>query len=188
CKESTEGLSKYSGPTQNFVYADVDGHIGYYGAGKIPIRKTGDGSVPYDGATNDGEWTSYIAFAKLPHVLDPPSGIIVTANQRIVGKDFPYFLSHNWAPAYRARRIYDLLSANSKLTIDDFRKIQGDTYSIAMTTFARAAAKALKADLAQRSAANNAGAKVKDAEQAILLAQEKFPALRPIRRLPAGFF
>jgi penicillin amidase len=143
-KEFTEGLSRYSGPTQNFVYADVDGHIGYYGAGKIPIRKSGDGSTPYDGATDDGEWTSYIPFEKLPHSFDPPSGIIVTANQRVVGKDYSNFLSHNWAPPYRARRIFDLLSAKPKLTIDDFRKIQGDTYSIAMTTFARAAAKSLK--------------------------------------------
>jgi penicillin G amidase len=146
-KEFTEGLSKYSGPTQNFVYADVDGHIGYYGAGKIPIRKSGDGSVPYDGATDDGEWTSYIPFDKLPHSVDPASGIIVTANQRVVGKDYSYFLSHNWAPPYRARRIFDLLSAKPKLTIDDFRKIQSDTYSIAMTTFARAAAKSLKASV-----------------------------------------
>jgi penicillin amidase len=144
-KEFTEGLSHYGGPTQNFVYADVDGHIGYYGAGKIPIRKSGDGSTPYDGATDDGEWTSYIPFEKLPHSFDPPSGIIVTANQRIVGKDYPFFLSHSWAPPYRARRIFDLLSAKPKLTIDDFRKIQGDTYSIAMSTFARAAAKSLKA-------------------------------------------
>ena len=144
-KEFTEGMSHYSGPTQNFVYADIDGHIGYYGAGRIPIRKSGDGSVPYDGSTDDGEWTSYIPFDKLPHSFDPPSGIIVTANQRVVGRDYQYFLSHNWAPPYRARRIFDLLSAKPKLTTDDFRKIQGDVYSIANVTFARAAAKTLKA-------------------------------------------
>jgi len=144
-KEFTEALSHYSGPTQNFVYADVDGHIGYYGAGRIPIRKNGDGSVPYDGSTDAGEWTSYIPFDKLPHSFDPPSGIIVTANQRVVGNNYPYFLSHNWAPPYRARRIFDLLSAKPKLTTDDFRKIQGDVYSIASVTFARAAAKTLKA-------------------------------------------
>jgi penicillin G amidase len=159
-KEFTEGLSRYSGPTQNFVYADVAGHIGYYGAGKIPIRKSGDGSVPYDGATDAGEWTSYIAFAKLPHSFDPPSGIIVTANQRIVGKDYPYFLSHNWAPPYRARRIYDLLSAKPKLTIDDFRKIQGDTYSIALSTFARAAAKSLAGTMSGDLEAREQAAKI----------------------------
>jgi len=152
-KEFTEGLSHYSGPTQNFVYADVDGHIGYYGAGKIPIRKSGDGSLPYDGATDEGEWTSYIPFEKLPHSFDPPSGIIVTANQRIVGKDYPYFLSHNWAPPYRARRIFDLLSAKPKLTTDDFRRIQADTYSIAMSTFALAAAKSLKSVVSEPGAA-----------------------------------
>jgi penicillin amidase len=143
-KEFTEALSHYSGPTQNFVYADVDGHIGYYGAGRIPIRKTGDGSVPYDGATDDGEWTDFIPFDKLPHSYDPPSGMIITANQRVVGQSYPYFLSHLWAQPYRARRIFELLSAKPKLTTDDFRRIQGDVYSISLATFARAASKALK--------------------------------------------
>jgi penicillin amidase len=142
-KEFTAALSTYNGPTQNFVYADVDGHIGYYGAGRIPIRKSGDGSVPYDGATDDGEWTGLIPFDKLPHVYDPPSGIIVTANQRVVGSDYPFFVSHVWAAPYRARRIFDLVSAKPKLTIDDFRRIQGDVYSIGNVTFARAAAKIL---------------------------------------------
>lgn len=143
-KEFTTALSHYSGPTQNFVYADVDGHIGYYGAGLVPIRKSGDGSVPYDGSTDNGEWTSFIPFDKLPHSYDPASGIIVTANQRVVGKSYPYFLSHNWAQPYRARRIHDLLSAKPKLSTDDFRRIQGDVYSIGNATFARAAAKILK--------------------------------------------
>src|SRR5207237_189269 len=136
-REFTEALSHHSGPTQNFVYVDVDGHIGYYGAGRIPIRKSGDGSVPYDGSTDDGEWAGYIPFDKLPHVYDPPDGIIVTANQRVVGQDYPYFLSHAWAQPYRARRIFTLLSEKPKLTTDDFRRIQADVYSIATTNFAR---------------------------------------------------
>ena len=143
-KEFTSALSRYRGPTQNFVYADVDGHIGYYGAGWIPIRKSGDGSVPYDGATDDGEWTGFIPFDKLPHLYDPPSGMIVTANQRVVGSSYPYFVSHVWASPYRARRILDLLSAKPKLTTDDFRKIQGDVYSIAGKTFAQHVAKSLR--------------------------------------------
>ena len=57
----TGALSKYGGPTQNFVFVDVDGNIGYYGAGRIPIRRSGDGSVPYDGATDAGEWTGFSA-------------------------------------------------------------------------------------------------------------------------------
>lgn len=142
-KEFTAALSHYSGPTQNFVYADVDGHIGYHGAGRIPARKSGDGSVPYDGSTDEGEWTSFLLFDKLPQSYDPTSGIIVTANQRIVGDDYPYFLSHVWAPPYRARRIFDLLSAKPKLSADDFRNVQADVYSIGNVTFARAAARIL---------------------------------------------
>ncbi|MEP6708492.1 MAG: penicillin acylase family protein, partial [Pyrinomonadaceae bacterium] len=142
-KEFTAALSHYTGPTQNFIYADVKGHIGYYGAGRIPIRKSGDGSVPYDGATDAGEWTGFIPFDKLPHQLDPRSGIIVTANSRIAGTDYPYFLTHEWAQPYRARRIFDLLSQKRKLTAEDFRRIQGDTYSIAGALFAREAVKIL---------------------------------------------
>ena len=146
-KEFTAALSTYGGPTQNFVYADVDGHIGYYGAGKIPIRKSGDGSVPYDGSTDAGEWTGWIPFDKMPHSFDPPSGIIVTANQRVAGTDYPYFLTRSWAQPYRARRIYDLLNQKPKLTTDDFRKIQGDVYSIGLASFAHDSAKILKSQL-----------------------------------------
>ncbi len=137
-KEFTEALRRYTGPMQNIVYADTAGHIGYYAAGIVPLRSSGDGSVPHDGATDAGQWTSFIPFDKLPHLYDPPSGIIVTANQRIVGSDYPYVLTHSWAQPYRARRILDLLQKKQKLTADDYRAVLGDVYSSAGVTFARA--------------------------------------------------
>jgi penicillin amidase len=140
-KEFQEALKDYGGPTQNFVYADADGHIGYYGAGQIPVRASGDGSVPYDGSKDEGEWKGFIPFAELPHVYDPPSGIIVTANSRVVGTSYTHFLTHVWAPPTRSRRIYDLLSAKQKLTADDFRAVQGDAHTISGATFAREVAK-----------------------------------------------
>jgi penicillin amidase len=146
-KEFTAALQSYTGPTQNMVYADDAGHIGYYAAGKVPIRKSGDGSVPYDGSTDAGEWTSYIPFDKLPHLYDPPAGIIVTANQRIVGQDYPYFLTHSWVQPYRSRRILDLLQQKPKLTAEDFRAIQGDVYTRAGETFARASVRILAGQL-----------------------------------------
>jgi len=146
-KEFNAALETFTAPTQNIVYADVDGHIGYHAAGVVPIRKSGDGSVPYDGATDAGEWTSYIPIAKLPTVYDPPSGIIVTANQRIVGTDYPYFLTHSWAQPYRARRIFDLLNEKPKHSVEDFRRIQGDVYSIAGVLFAQEAVKLLRPKL-----------------------------------------
>lgn len=141
-KEFLAALKNYKGATQNFVYADTAGHIGYYGAGVIPIRRSGDGSVPYDGSTDAGEWTSYIPFEKLPHVYDPPSGMIVTANSRIVGRDYPYHLTHLWAAPFRSRRIHELLQATPKHTADSFRRIQGDTHSIGGQMFARGVAQA----------------------------------------------
>jgi penicillin amidase len=146
-KEFNTALESFTAPTQNIVYADVDGHIGYHAAGVVPIRKSGDGSVPYDGSTDAGEWASYIPIAKLPTVYDPPSGIIVTANQRIVGTDYPYFLTHSWAQPYRARRIWDLLNEKPKLSADDFRRVLGDTYSIAGVFFTKEAVKLLRPKL-----------------------------------------
>lgn len=146
-KEFTTALESFTAPTQNIVYADVDGHIGYHAAGVVPIRKSGDGSTPYDGSTDAGEWVGYVPVSKLPQSYDPPSGIIVTANQRIVGTDYPYFLTHSWAQPYRARRIFDLLSQKQKLTADDFRRIQGDVYSIAGTLFAQQTVKTLRSKL-----------------------------------------
>lgn len=151
-KEFSSALNSFTAPTQNIVYADIEGHIGYHSAGVVPIRKSGDGSVPYDGSTAAGEWASYIPTDKLPTVFDPPSGIIVTANQRIVGNDYPYFLTHSWAQPYRARRILDMLKEKPKLTTDDFRKIQGDVYSFAAVAFARQNVKILRPNLTSADA------------------------------------
>ena len=142
--EFRAAFRNYSGPAFNMIYADTKGHIGYYGAGRFPIRKTGGGKLPYDGSTDDGEWTGFIPFDALPHVYDPPNGIIVTANTRVVGFDYPYNLTVVPGPAYRARRIYELLRASEKLSIDDFRRIQGDTYTISGALFTREVAKVAK--------------------------------------------
>jgi penicillin G amidase len=124
-------LKTYGGASQNFVYADVKGNIGWYAAGKVPIRKTGEGALPYDGATTDGDWIGYIPFGELPHLYNPPEGFIVTANQRTVGTDYKYYgvMTRDAANPWRARRIYNLLKDNTKVTMDDVRDIQHDVYS-----------------------------------------------------------
>lgn len=135
--EFKNALKTYGGATQNFVYADMKGHIGWYAAGRIPIRRTGDGSLPYDGSTKAGDWTGYIPFEELPNLYDPPSGLIVTANQRIVGTDYKYTqMSRDAAPPWRARRIYDDLKDNTKVTMDDVRDTQLDSYNIPLATLA----------------------------------------------------
>lgn len=129
-------LKNYGGATQNFVYADVKGNIGYYAAGRIPIRRSGDGSVPYDGASGAGDWTSFIPFEELPQSYNPPQNFIVTANQRLAGDSYKYFLTHLWAAPYRAHRIYNLLDANQKLTVKDVMDAQNDVYNISSANFA----------------------------------------------------
>jgi penicillin amidase len=136
--EFKKALGTYGGATQNFVYADVKGNIGWYAAGRIPIRKAGDGAVPYDGATNDGEWTGSIPFEELPHLYNPAEGFIVTANQRIVGTSYKYAqVSRDAAPPWRARRIYDLLKANTKVTMDDVTSIQLDALNLPLSNLAK---------------------------------------------------
>jgi len=134
-------LSHYGGPPQNFTYADTAGHVGFYSAGRIPIRRTGDGSVPYDGPTGEGEWVGFVPFAELAHAFDPPSGVVVMANQRTVGPDYPHHLTHNWRVPYRAHRIKTLIDEQIKekqrLSVDDFLSIQGDSYSYPDALFAR---------------------------------------------------
>ncbi|HUK89944.1 MAG TPA: penicillin acylase family protein, partial [Blastocatellia bacterium] len=135
-QEFSTVLNRYNGFPLNFIYADVDGHIGWWAAGRYPIRKTGRGAVPYDGSTDAGDWTGYVPSQSVPHSFDPPDGIIVTANNRTVGLDYPYYVGDLWAPPYRAHRIHELLTARTILGIDDFLRIQGDTYSIPDARFA----------------------------------------------------
>ncbi len=130
-------LKAYGGPTQNFVYADVKGNIGWYAAGRIPIRRTGDGALPYDGSTTDGDWLGLIPFDELPHLYNPPEGFIVTANQRIAGTDYKYQQMSRTYMSARARRIHDLLSGMKKVTMDHSRDIQHDVYSQPLATIAK---------------------------------------------------
>ncbi len=141
--EFTGALHEFVVPSQNFVYADVDGHIGYYAPGRVPVRASGDGSRPAEGWTGAADWNGWIPFEDLPHLYDPPDHVIVTANHRPVPADYRYLLGLEWPEPYRAQRIVDLLrgagegdaDSNSaprhgKFTPDDFARMQADTVSL----------------------------------------------------------
>jgi penicillin amidase len=119
----------FEAPPQNLVYADVDGNIGYQAPGRIPVRGKGDGSWPAPGYDPAYDWRGYVPFAALPNELNPPGGMIVTANQAVTGSGYPYLLTGDWAYGYRSQRILDLLKerdAHGKLTVADMRTIQFD--------------------------------------------------------------
>jgi penicillin amidase len=126
----TAALRHFVVPSQNFVYADVNGHIGYYAPGKIPVRAGGNGSRPAPGWTGEAEWIGFVPFDELPHVFDPPEHLIVAANHRPMPADYPHFIGAEWPDPYRAERILQLLTQRTRLTPDDFQAIQADVLSL----------------------------------------------------------
>ncbi|HEX9759925.1 MAG TPA: penicillin acylase family protein, partial [Candidatus Acidoferrales bacterium] len=129
-EEFRDILRQSGGPAQNVVYADVDGNIGFAVGALVPVRKQGDGSVPVPGDTDAHEWTGYIPFDELPHILNPPGGIIATANARVVGPGYRWYLTDRWGSAHRTSRIYELLESGKKFRPQDFLAIQTDIVSL----------------------------------------------------------
>ena len=127
--EFRSAFSKFGGPSQNVVYADIDGHIGYQGTGKIPVRASGDGMLPQSGADAAHDWTGYVPFDQLPSVYDPPSGILATANGRITPDGYPRLLANVWWSPYRTSRIFHLLEQGQKFKPADMQAIQTDITS-----------------------------------------------------------
>lgn len=117
-------------PSQNIVYADVDGNIGYQMPGRIPVRAGGEGSAPVPGWTGEHEWTGWIPYDDLPSAYNPAAGFVASANNRVVSYDYPYYLSDEWAPPYRITRINDLIAATDRHTLHTMRDIQADVYAI----------------------------------------------------------
>ncbi|THF86029.1 penicillin acylase family protein [Deinococcus sp. KSM4-11] len=148
----TAALSRYVAPSQNFVYADVDGNTGYYAPGRVPVRRGWDGSLPVAG---DGqhEWQGYIPFAQLPHTLNPADGLVVTANNQVMPDAGALGTVRNWAEPYRAERITQLLQAKpTGLTVADVRAVQLDTTSLVWRDFQSVLLKATPADAAAAAA------------------------------------
>lgn len=124
-----EAMRLFVTPSQNFVYADDAGHIGYSLPGHIPIRQQGDGLTPAPGWTGDHEWTGWIPFESLPQLYDPPSHMIVTANHRPNRQDDASMIALEYPEPYRADQITALLKGRKNLTAADFRVVQSDVYS-----------------------------------------------------------
>ncbi len=132
-------FSTYGGPSQNLVYADDQGHIGYHAIGAIPLRgsvmtPSPISPVPTDALDARQEWVGTIPYDRLPQVTDPLNGILATANARITPDDYPYPITLNWASPYRNQRIWKVLtdksaSTKNQLTPADMLALQTDVYS-----------------------------------------------------------
>lgn len=133
--EFRKASTSFDVPSQNLVYADTEGNIGYQLPGRIPTRAEGDdGSLPSPGWDSKYRWTGYIKQSALPYEYNPDRGYIVTANQAVVDKDkYPYTLTTDWGYGTRSQRINDLIESKinggGKISTDDMRQMQLDTSS-----------------------------------------------------------
>ncbi len=118
-------------PGQNFVYADVNGTIGYQCTGRYPLRGGGDGTAPVPGWTGGYEWEGWIADEELPWAVDPARGYLVTANNRIHDESYPHLIGHDFHAPDRARRVVERLEADATHDISSMARIQFDTVSLA---------------------------------------------------------
>lgn len=127
--EFRDAVASFDVPAQNVVYADREGHIGYQAPGRVPIRKSGnDGRMPAAGWLPENDWTGdYVPFDGLPRVLDPEEGFVVTANQAVIGPDYPSFLTDDWDRGYRSERIRDLLGSRDRWSVEGMTRLQLDS-------------------------------------------------------------
>jgi penicillin amidase len=115
--------------SQNIAYADVEGNIGIQCCAGIGIRK-GPGYLFSPGDTDAYDWTGLVPFDSLPFTYNPECGYVFSANNRTIGKDFPYYVSEWFDLPNRARRIEQMLNSKEKLSVEDFKLMQNDQYAV----------------------------------------------------------
>jgi penicillin amidase len=121
--EFREAAALLSAPSQNLIYADTDGNIGYQLSGTAPDRRTGNGTKPSPGWDTEYDWRGTIPFGKLPYVYNPPSGYLVAANQQVIGAQYPYPLGSSFSYGWRSQEIIDRLRDAPTLTVDSAEAI-----------------------------------------------------------------
>ncbi|RJR46443.1 MAG: penicillin acylase family protein [Desulfobacteraceae bacterium] len=136
------GAAKWCEPAVNLVYADVEGNIGYVLGSRIPIRSGGHGLGPFKGWTGEFEWSGYLPSDKKPFTLNPEAGYFATANNDVLGPDFPHYLAVDYASDDRVKRIQQVLSKKNPVSMQDCRSLQGDFRSLSAGSFLSAIQKA----------------------------------------------
>ncbi len=123
-----KALRTFKSLSQNMAYADVKGNIGIFCAAGIPIRKKGDGMSLVPGWTDEYEWSGFVPFEQQPHLYNPPSGMVLSANNR-TSATFPYYVSRWYYPPYRYDRIREMLLEKERHSVKDFTVMHGDMKS-----------------------------------------------------------
>ncbi|HSL21977.1 MAG TPA: penicillin acylase family protein [Vicinamibacterales bacterium] len=123
--------ARWKVPSENLVYADVDGNIGWIAAGLAPIRSRDSGLLPVPGASGAHEWTGFLPIEELPQAYNPPSGYIATANHNILPPGYSRALGYEWSAPFRFQRVVELIEGGpAKLTVRDSERMQHDETSV----------------------------------------------------------
>jgi penicillin G amidase len=128
--EFLNALHLYQTPTQNLVFADIGGDIGFLNPGLVPLRKSGDGSTPVDGASGAFDWTGTIPFHQWPQLHNPETGFAFNANNANFPDDHKPSFGQDWEENFRARRIQQFFDAIDKHSLDTSAAMQADHLSL----------------------------------------------------------
>ena len=128
--ELADSMRGWVDPANNFLFADVDGNIGYLSRGEIPIRSGQNARLPVPGWTNDHEWQGNIPFEEMPRSINPTEGYIVTANNKPVDDDYPHYISSEFTPGFRAERVREALLSLDKPTAADMARVHNERISV----------------------------------------------------------
>jgi penicillin amidase len=128
--ELVEKLSGHTAPASNLIWADRHGSIGYKLIGRLPRRRGDCPDLPKPGWTGEYEWEGTISYEELPETIDPESGYLVTANNRIVGDEYPHHITSEWLDGFRAKRIEQLLAESDEHDLASFEAMQSDYLSL----------------------------------------------------------
>jgi penicillin G amidase len=123
-------LARWKVPSENMVYADVDGNIGWVAAARTPVRKRWDGLLPVPGAEGVYEWQGFLPVGELPQVHNPAAHYVATANHNILPAGYRPAIGYEWSPGYRFTRIKERLEAKERFTPEDFQSLQHDNTSL----------------------------------------------------------
>jgi len=161
-EEFRAAVRHHTGPGANYLYADTAGNIGYQAAGRMPVRKNHQGDVPANGAGGGNEWDGFVPFEELPSAYNPPSGILVNANQNPFPPKYPYAVNGNFTPPYRANQIETRLRKKTGWKPAEMLPVQTDVYSAFSHRMARDVYRAWEKRAQANASLREAAALLKD--------------------------
>ncbi len=127
-----QAAQKFHAPMQNLVFAGAGGEIAFISAGRVPVRKAGDGLLPRPGWTGEHDWLGWVPFEDLPRLVNPAEGAIVNANNKVVPPGYPWLIAAQWPEGFRAERIIQVLSGKPQWDLDQMQALQMDDLSLAV--------------------------------------------------------